>query len=363
MSSLEALTIDAFLDDNRTDKAHDRLREWEDAKRGRDLYAIWACSDSRLVLPNRAVHIYTLAAGGRRSPFNALLSDPRIKADVVVNHYDGDLAIPGESPGGCGARFAKKRMEEGMPVNGYGVEKFISEHVWHSDLVKQTNTAAAFTAYRTGRPVLAAAQDHLDLAVYPLAVYLDGGRDVQSGVPQHFILAQTYFPDEIYRDGIPVLNHTKLPSVFDDFISENLAQSSDLPRRYRDLRITQKNQNPRLLVVSTDIRPLTVRYPQITDKPGSTFRISVPQQTLDGAVRIDPTHISLAFQQAEYPVAHFSNLRTILIETRSMEKSTSVAEDLTKQEWIKSWLLNVDHQILIGEVSRGETRFIQSFQF
>lgn len=353
------ISTESLMDDNRGQEARDRLYEWEEAKKNSDLYAIWACSDSRLVLPYRnSVHIYSITAGGPRSPFFAVLGDSRIKANLIVNHHDGDEAIPGQSPGGCGGRKAKLSQVNGGTDHS-GIGKFISEHVWTSDLMGQSFVAGAFTAYRSGKPTLAVTQDHLDLTMYPLLVFQDSGKNAVAEVPLHFLMAEQYFPDMIYERGIPVLVAEKIPTVFTDGLEQNAEQSIELNRKYRELRQMQKDQNSRLLVMSADIRPLAVRYPETTEIPGAVFRISIPQQTIDGAVRIEEEHLVTAFQQADYPIGHFTNLDTILIETRSLEKSASVGKVLAEQELIKNWLQDRNHHILVAQVRRGETLFIE----
>jgi hypothetical protein len=360
------LTTDSLMDDNTSSTAVNRLRKWQVAADENQLIAVIACSDSRLVLPyETAIHIYAITAGGPRSPYLGVLRDDRVKAAATVCHHDGFDVSPGRCPGGCGGRGAKEGMVNGSNDNDAlkenSIEAFIDRHVWSSDLVIQSHAAGAFTADRSGKDTLAVTQDNRDLRFTPLFVFTDGGNDVKGGVPQHLVTASHYFPGMIYENGLPALRRNKIPNTFDDFLKGNEEIATSLADKYPNLADLQADQNPSLLVLSTDIRPLKVRYPATTEVPGSVFSISVPQSNIDGDRRIDPQHLVTSLQQADYPVGHFSNLRTILIETRAMNKSEGVATEFIRQVWMQNWLKDPLHQVLVGEVEKGRTRMIRPF--
>lgn len=349
------ITIERLMDDGRSQKVKDGLYIWEAAKNSRNLLLLWGCPDSRQVLPNsQYIHVFSITAGGPRSPFQELLTDSRIKANVVVCHHDGDEAIPGQSPGGCGGRKAKVGSNEN-DSNEDGIKGFVSAHIWESDLVKQSYVAGAFTSYRSGKLTLATTQDHLTLAIYPLVVFRDGGRIAESEVPQHFLLAEKYFPNQIYKDGIPVLRKERVPNIFNDFFEENINQSAEIAARLENLAAMQKEQNPRLLVISKEARPFSLRHPY---DPGEIFRVSMAGLQIDEDIPLTMPQLVNCLQQIHYPIEHFSNLDTLLIETSRLEQSAKDARVLMEQRWMRDWLSDPNHRILVGEVKKGITERI-----
>lgn len=362
------ITPEILLDDNHSTQANDRLRVWQNAADDRQLIAIIACCDSRLVLPyETAIHIYTITTGGPRSPYLGVLRDERVMAAANVCHHDGFDIRPGKCPGGCGGRDAKISLSNGIssyqsdPEKANCVEDFVDKHVWSSDLVIQSHTAGAFTAFRSGKDTLAVTQNNRDLRFTPLFVFTDSGNDARGCVPQHLLGSSEYFPGEIYKNGLPSLSRDKIPNTFNDFLQGNEEIATSLGKKFPNLAKLQESQNPSLLVLSTDIRPLRVRYPQVTQVPGSVFRISVAEQNIDGDRLIKPEHLITSLQQADYPIGHHSNLRTALIETRSLEKSQQVAAEFVSQVWMRNWLSNPANQVLVGEVEKGRTKVIKPF--
>ncbi len=357
-------TSESLMDDNHSSLAVGRLAVWQYAANNNNLTVVWACSDSRLVLPySTYVHLYSLTAAGPRSIFKNIYDSEMVKNNVTVCHHDGRKVEKGSSPGGCGARDAKEELQNG---NGNGNDKegagdYIDRHVWHSDLFYQSFTAGGFTSHRSRKDTLAVSMDNRTLIMVPLQVFERGSRVITTGVPGHLLGAGSYFPESIYERGLPELAINEIPDQFLPFLKENQVIADELSEKYPNLADMQGSQNPSLLVLSTDVRPLRVRYPLTTEVPGSVFRISIPQQSLDDEKLIGSQDIKETTKQAQFPIGHFSNLHTILIETRNMDKSNHVAGFLSRRPWMKSWLSDRQNSILVGEVQRGTTTRIEYF--
>src|SRR5258708_4153319 len=97
------------------------------------------------------------------------------------------------------------------------------------------------------------------------------------------------------------------------------------------------NQDPAALSISTDIRPISLKFPETFSKPGSVFNLRVPRTKSDeGSVQVDTNeHFREITDQAEYPIAHFGNLNTIFIETGKLDVSGKLARELITQPWMQ----------------------------
>lgn len=370
MSERTLLSTDQLMDDNHSDSARNNLRRWDDAKGAGELWVVVGCADSRAQYPPNIALIVSIAAGGRRSPFSRLLRHPSVQGGVIASHHDGETVTTCfdanncvcETPGGCGGRAAKAANNGGVNISDSGIGNFVDKHLWSGDLYQQSSIAASFTAERIEKTVLAGSIDHRTLRFHPLLVSMRGGRSVDAAVPNHAIMAPQHFRHELYQDGLPTLPRNEVPEQYLPYLAQSDAMADEMNERFPDLRERQATQNPSVLVLSTDIRPIGARFPVTMNEPGKVFRLSIADLSLEGTEMIRPEVLAQTLNQAEYPVAHFSNLDQIYIETKSLPKSLNAATELASQPWMQQWRQDPNHQILLGQVERGRVSQIVNFE-
>ncbi len=368
------ITPQSLFKDNHSDEASNRRATWYRARREGNLIVLWTCGDARIITPyENSLLVRSIATGGEIVPYKKLLNDPRVRGIMIVNHFAGP-ADPGIAPKGCGGLAAKGEMLNGSTDDcEKGISRYIKNNVKNPDLLMQTYSVAEAVAAVTNRPILAAAQDHLTGSVCPIAVFLDNGELVRKSAKLGHLFQGQYDPAKLYADGLPVLDVDKIPNQFHDILEESESLAISLRKKY-DLRALQTVQNPRMIVLSTGVKPLQVRYPETFDYPGIAFQLSLPRRV------IEPGQASLedfeaALDQAEYPISHtiknvatpekaFGRLDTFLIETGNMDLSAQLARILLEERpWAKEWAALPNRQILIAEMNRGVVHRIERFDW
>lgn len=360
---LLVVTDESLMRDNESEEAQNRRENWtKEVRENKNGIVIWACSDSRLILPyRRTVHIRSIASGGQPNPYERLFKDDSFKGIVLFVHHDGNTAVPGRMPKGCGG-LAAKAAESAFKAPQGELDHFVRQHVKHQDFIIQAYSSAFDIAEQTDKPILAVTQDHITGIVYPIGAFSNKGKTVENGGILKYLLAKQYDPSKIYEQTIPVIRRNQIPEVFIDFLTDYEAKRQRTNARFPDLYKTQQQQNPSLTVISTDISPFAVRYPQTSARPGTVFELRVPRVSMDLDTAIEPEALQATISQAQYPLDHFSNNSTLFIETWNLGLSIKLAEDLARRDFVKIWMKkNPANQILVGQTSDGIATSIQSF--
>lgn len=338
--------------ESNSEVAQKNLDIYEQTKAKSELMLVKACSDSRLVFPEGVAELRMIAGGGPRSPFVAALRDRHFSAIAVVNHYDGETVKPGQIPAGCGGRDAKADLPTGFEE---GVLKFLKEHVWDADLLKQTVVGASFTSKRaSGMGTLAAVMDHLTLGIQAVGYARDKTYTLPTDL--HELLAPEYFPVDTYRDGIPAIPTAGLDPISRSFLASCRRVQSEYDAKY-DLRRMQKKQSPETVFLTSELRSPRYRFPNTFDAPGSFFQVSLALKEESGHLLIDNGQMKVAIDQLDYPVQHFP-IGTIIVETRSLEASIKVLNQLLETAHMQKWLNNANNRILVAETRSGITRYM-----
>lgn len=342
---------------SRLDPAQRYLEIYEAARYEGGAVLVKACSDSRLVFPKGVGEIRTIAGGGPNSPHNPVLLDPYFPVIAVVNHFDGRTVAPAQIPGGCGGRDGKAQLVGLDSQFDEGTLKFLKEHVWDADLVKQTVIGASFTSDRSkGKPTLAAAMDHMTLQTLPVGFVRD--ETTVSKVPVYQMMAPEYFPRDTYRNGIPTIKPVSIDHRLRTFLDASSEVQEDYGRRY-DLD-NQRSQTPETVVLTTELRSPRYRFNQAFDSPGSYFQISLALSNPDNSWDVDKNQRGLALDQLDYPQEHFP-VKTIIVETRNMLTSNLIAQEIRERDFMQKWLGGKGNRILIAETIHGITEYADTF--
>lgn len=359
IESLQVTPASLLLDNHSTAATH-LLSEWNTRRTQGKLVAVRRCSDSRLVIPaEMSVGIPVIAATttGEEESYTDLYNFRGVNSLVILTHIDGDTVTGDAAPTGCGGLAAKAQNMNGVQ----GIERFIGENVDHHDPIVQAWITGLNAAEKTDKPILIATQDHTRGVTYPLAGIFDGGRTIISELSVKDILFN-YNPERIYQNGIPTLDPSILPDTLQEFLAENNQLAQELRDTYRDFRTWQKTQNPRSLVISTDIRPPQMRYPRLFSLPGTIFEVRVPRSKIDGSKVVNKADFDEALDQAQYPIAHFNKLRTVIIKTASIEQSAHLAEQAMQRGYVLEWYQKShDHQIIIAGTTAGRIDNVDYF--
>jgi hypothetical protein len=365
------ITPDTLLKDNHTETA-DKLRaEWMENKRAGELYVLDACGDARVRFPRpeEYVTLKSIAAGGLIE--SVIVSNAGTKFAVVASHFDGETFVPGQMPTGCGGLGAKdKALKEKKPTPIKGIGYYIENNIEHPDPLIKALLTANRIAKETGKPCLAVAQDHRTSKIYPFGVFLPGKAPICAINLIDQLLG--YNPKEMYGNGIPELENSSIPDIFMEFIDACKAQMKELLVNFPNLTEMLRVQNPRMIVLSTEIMSAKIRYPEIAGFPGILFKLHLPRIKNGTEVSIDPGKLEDVVNQTEYPIQHavdnfekpnepFSKTDRILIETENIDLSRKVALRLAEEEWMGNWLALPEHQMLIAQTQEGITQLIEQF--
>lgn len=258
-----------------------------------------------------------------------------------------------------------------------GIGCYIEHDVDHFDPTIQAVVTAGEAAKTTDKIVFAASQDHRTGKTYPVAVFGEYGKKSASAIPQAEIYEMLYRPDayearRIYANGFPTLTDEDMPDMLGEFFAKNDAQVKEMLQQYPDLSQRLKVQNPGFVVLSTDIRPVVIRYPGLR-VPGSFFELRVPRTKVNGTdIQIDVDELERVLNQAEYPITHaihnanqknmpFADTRQLVIETRDMHKSMHLADAIVQKPWMQDWLQMPDTEILLAQTKGGHLETVDYY--
>lgn len=365
---LITLTPDSLREDNRKNSEKGILKFLENKAKGL-LRLVEACGDSRGLIPEpeRTVTKRSIATAGSKEARIAQSSG--IGQGIVLGHGDGATIEIGKRLRGCGGLGAKEDLIQITEEVVRGIDYYIRRRIRHPDVVVQSLISAEEIAAQSGKPVLATVQDHRTATIYPIAAFLDGGVIQIKKIRNSDLII--YNEAGIYKDGIPVLDDAQVPDQFRDFMEASRAQVKDLLIRFPNIRDLQRVQNPRMVVLSTELMSMRLRYPQTADVPGILFKLHVPREKIGTGVSIKPELLEESLEQAQYPLEHavknfgtdnsFSKTNRVLIETEDFNVSVQLAQSLSEREWMQKWLALPDHKIIVAQSQEGITNNIDWF--
>lgn len=368
------ITRELLLRDNSSSLAVNKRRTWYEARREGRLVVIRACSDAREELPDENfVHFRSVAASGPIAPYSPIMGDQTVMAVMYLSHQLGD-ASDGKPPVGCGGRLALASILNGdtPDIKADSVQRFVSKHVKDSDVIIQTWYGAESIADRVKVPVLGASMNHLTLRVYPFVQFQDGGRLVHKAVSTRYLFGRTYNPKRIYGSGMPELREYELIPVFAKIVSDINAHAEDEKSANPSLEGDQAVQDAQALLITSALKPHSIRYPNTLGKRGVTFVETLPRVDIDDHSRITEDDLEDAINQAEYAVTHaitnngrgirdFANLDTILIETRELALSKNIAVRALCRDWMKRFMELSNKQILVAAEKSGVIERMELF--
>lgn len=359
------ITPETLYDDNNSPLAKSNREKHNEAKRKGDLTAWYKCSDAR----GNTVGLNTISWGsvaGADEPGINFARHKDTRDSVALSHFDGDTVKPGEMPKGCTGLRVKGEI--GKAGNQKGVKRFISENVKHSDPLIQAWCSAANIATLNGKPALAAAQDHLTLQIYPIALFLpqeDGGMDVRTKVNIRDIIDGNYDPRRIYEHGIPTISESRLTGRFIEMLQENARDRQEIYSRYPNLKKTQKIQQPRIAFLSTEIMSIRTQYPDTASIPGSWYKVIIPRNKIEGGSEdVTEENFRKSLDQLELAMSEgvsncgdpdkpFSNTDHLVVQTESLDLSKKLALRAMQEESVREWSKLDGREIIIVQAISG----------
>lgn len=356
----EAITVESLLTDNKSIEADKRRSQWEANRENKSLVLLNTCSDARIVtpLPTSSVVVRSIAAGRSLEPFGKLISHKSIDSVHIMGHHSGKTIVKGEAPKGCGGLGVKEDQMKHDKIPHSEVEQWVAENVCHSDSLYHAFVKASDVQDFTDKQILLSTQDHLDHTIYPMAGFIGGLR-----APIHYEDFSQYDSNDIYRSGIPSLPETELiGSSFEQYLKRYYAeQFPELLSAYAEHdRSTQETQNPNMLLITTNVRPPEVCYPELTKRPNKVFVETLAREKVNDEIQIQDRDIRNVVAQAQYPISHFGRLNTIFIETGDIKQSERIARELQAKAWFIAWREGKAHQIIIGESKAGKLQAVKN---
>lgn len=369
------ITPETLLKSNRSEEAEKRLVIWNEARKNGNLTAIFTCADARITaLTLNSMMLRSIAVGGDITPYAELLKSKGIGRIVVITHYDGKMFEPGKAPPGCGG-LAEKEKRNGLQdeqQENDGIAGFVKNNIKHHDALIQAYLKASEIALMTPKPVMAAVQDHRTGITLPVAILLNGGKQVTTALPVGS-MGEKYSPEEIYGLGkIPSLKKDEVSKEFEVIIQEGEKRASRIKSIYPNLAEIQEVQNPPVVALSTSLRPVSVEYPDIFGRPNTVFRVSVPRAKAGDNHTLKIEDIMPCLDQLEYPITHclknqkksdgaFSGVKIVFIETKDLTKSKDLAQQLRKKPLMQEWLKLPGRQIIVAQTRAGIAQRIEYF--
>lgn len=358
----EAVTIESLLSDNRSPEAEKRRTEWEENRENKRITLLNTCSDARIITPNptSSVVVRSIAAGRSLEPFGKLISHKSIDNVHIMGHHAGNAVIEGEAPKGCGGLGIKNDQIRHGKIPHTEAEEWVSENVCHSDSLYHAFIKASDVQEFTDKEILLSTQDHLDHTIYPMAGFLESLK-----APIHYEDFSQYKSRDIYRLGIPSIPSSELKgSSFEEYLDKYYQEQ--LPRllsQYSEHdRTSQEIQNPKMLLITTNVRPPEVCYPNLTRKPNTVFVETLARTKVNDEIHITDGDIKSVLTQAEIPILHYNNrLTTVYIETGDMAQSLRIAKAFEEKPLFVPWMERKGTQILLGETKAGKLQAIQKF--
>lgn len=362
--------------DNSSAKAKKNLTEWRVAKEAINgsLTLFVVCGDSRIVTAdiaddNKIVSISSIAGSGDLKPFENLLQHPSVGRVVVVGHFDHEKITPKNGMKGCGGVDASITIAAGNPViEGEELKEYIGQKVTPNFFknVKKTVEEASFIS---GKPVLGVMVDHLTDAAYPF-IELKNGKEVM--YPENYLEKFQWekvedvegFIKDMYGDKFPQLKIEDLLPEFRKFINRNRKKALERFKKDPGFIERQRVQNPSTVVISTDIVPVALRYPETFGNPNEAFVI---RKAFNKSEEAEILETDIDFKsivgQLFYPLkqANFPRTNTILIETPNIQMSEKIASRLLQIDFVKDWVERRQGRIIVAQLESHETKELKYY--
>lgn len=348
------LTARAFIEDNASPLAQNNRDIWIQRRRNGKLKGKKKCADARMVTVED-VTVRSIAGADETSP--GIIADPDVEAWGFYSHF-------GEGLKGCGGLGARESLIQ-PPLTDF--DRYIAR-IAHHDFLIQSLLSAEEIAEISGKPVLAAAQDHLDLTIYPLGFfYTSRGRvRYESPIKIKDIADGQYNPEKLYANGIPTIPESELPDVLLEMLDNDQRKTQEIRNKYTTLRDMQRVQKPRIIFVTTDIRPLSVKYPNLSGIPGSIFKVHLARTKIDGVYELDSKLIRSGVAQIEYPFGHavehngheeesFSTVDTMVVETGDLGSGEKLWDAAEAQSPIREWTRIGNKKVILLQSAGGIT--------
>jgi len=350
-----------LINDNHSDEAKVNRVLSREARANGKIFVLRTCSDARAAngIPrNRVIHVPSIATAGPIIPYGEMISYQSTLGIVNAVHYDGLAFKPGEKPTGCGGLLAKEASKQTSKREGKAIESHIDK-IPSEDPIITNFFEAEELANNTEKPVLAAAQDHRSGIFYPIALFLNRGREIRTNIPIRYLYEGLYNPKKIYENGIPFLDETQLTEEFQEFLELNLVESARMQMLYPDFAETTKSQNPGFLIFTSEKTTARERYPKTLEGPSSYFSIHIPRGKIGEFAFVDKEAFEGSINQAQYPIEHFSNIHTVLIETPNLLQSRGFAQELIKKFKSDNWRVAGNFQVLAAASTSGITTGVE----
>lgn len=365
--------------ENRSKRANFLIGRWYELKGMRDLMVVHGCDDARVgdgvrVFDNPGIiSLRSIAAasvyGGNEDFFNWVYGHSSARAIVVAGHYDGSIYTPGSEPMGCGGLKEKKKMaDEAEPAHHSrkttSVVDYVRNLIIHHDPLKQSVVSALRIADAFDKPVVAGLIDHSNLAFKPVLIIDHKGQSIRTAVS----LEKLFTPGNqaLYENGIPELDFDlSNPDWLFSLREGNQKASQRVPSG-------QKTQNPHTVVISTEIRPVSIRYPETFGATNTNFCVTLPYvKPTGGVIGFTDLAVSQSLAQAEYALLNaisaeegqaFSSTRNVLIETPDLDLSRGLAGMFADRALTRQWLDKKRGNIIVSQVNHAETSFMEKFR-
>lgn len=386
-----AVTDEFFREANKTPEVDANLEAWNENRAKGNLTAAVLCGDARVYIPEevarRTTSIRTLGAGGDaelKGQYSRIMNGGGVSSVAFLGHYDGLEFAETHVPGKCGITDQyglQSKSDEPIPLDGY--KDYAQKHIRHADPVMQAIYSSLDAIEMTDKPVGGFALCHRT-GESNLVGYFhhpkNGGYTLETNLNPIYFDKTHYDPIKIYRDGMISISGDQLERIPDELI-DYYQEWNEAMRKIRidyasrgiDYRKALEVQNPSIISLSTDPRPLGLIYRL---GPNTAFKLRVPRTSIEDDEVIEPDKLKQVLNQAHYPIAQnihnfenpdapFSNTHTLLIQTKSMEKSRNIAHVAMGQEHVQEWLHLPDskhpHQIIIAQMHRGKLTQVETY--
>lgn len=368
--------------DNASAPAKYRRKIWREARgnaeiKGR-LRLIRRCSDARLItpVPQTVMEIGSIATAGSLEYYSDLMQHPAFTYGdfIALGHYDGLSSSIDRMPEGCGGLGAKKSQQKRIETEAIteGIESFISRDIEHPDVVIATAITALRMAIKTDRPTIAAVEDHRTGDINILGIFSRRKSEYVTAVDPLLLFQGKYRPEEIYKDGMPDLDFSSLPPSVQDMIIDYKVQQAALRTKMPLLEQYQEIQSPSMIAIETELKPLEVRQPGLTEFPNRVFRLNVPRQKLENGVHVPQAALNMVLEQAEYPFRQavknagnpngaFYDTHTLFINTGNMDQSKKIAKQILEKAYALPWIQTEGNQVIVAESVAGEIQGIDYY--
>ena len=369
------ITPQSLYDDNHSPKAEAARSEWRENRAGKKLTVVILCGDPREITPNpeQTVEIRKIAAGGEEAEqYIPLFNSRGVQNILVMSHFDSEAYEVGKRPPGCGGLDAKAKVfgKEEEPKGD--IETYLKKGILHPDPILQAYHSAAMIAKLTDRIVNIALQDHRTGDIYSLGGFSTKDSAYVMCTDPVLVFHGRYNPEEIYRgETVPHLPDRQVNSTMLAFLENYRESQKRFNKKRPDFFDSQRIINPRIVALSTDIRPFgQVKFDKYGE-PNMIFKLNVPTEKIDDTnFVIGSAYLEEALQQVEYPLRHstencempgtsFCDTDTFYIETRSFDYSVEIARTILRKRWMQEWLKIKPGQLIVAETRAGEIKRIE----